>query len=130
MILVLFGQPNSGKTTLAKQFPSFKNIDGDELRLLRKWKRIQKGNQVYVFTTTKGIPISRKTAHNMLRELGVRAGFTFQVHPHMLRHAYGYHMVNQGNSLRIIQAWLGHRDVNHTVRYTALSANAFDGVKW
>lgn len=32
MIIVLFGQPNSGKTTLAKQFPYFKNIDGDELR--------------------------------------------------------------------------------------------------
>lgn len=34
MIVVLFGQPHSGKTTLAKQFPSFKNIDGDELREL------------------------------------------------------------------------------------------------
>jgi adenylylsulfate kinase-like enzyme len=34
MIIVLFGQPHSGKTTLAKQFPSFKNIDGDELREL------------------------------------------------------------------------------------------------
>jgi adenylylsulfate kinase-like enzyme len=34
MIIVLFGQPHSGKTTLAKQFPSCKNIDGDELREL------------------------------------------------------------------------------------------------
>ena len=34
MIIVLFGQPHSGKTTLAKQFPTFKNIDGDELREL------------------------------------------------------------------------------------------------
>lgn len=34
MILVLFGQPNSGKTTLAKQLSSCKNIDGDELREL------------------------------------------------------------------------------------------------
>lgn len=34
MIIVLFGQPHSGKTTLAKMFPTFKNIDGDELREL------------------------------------------------------------------------------------------------
>lgn len=34
MIIVLFGQPHSGKTTLAKQFPTYKNIDGDELREL------------------------------------------------------------------------------------------------
>lgn len=34
MIIALFGQPHSGKTTLAKQFPSYKNIDGDRLREL------------------------------------------------------------------------------------------------
>ena len=34
MIIVLFGQPHSGKTTLAKQFPTYRNIDGDELREL------------------------------------------------------------------------------------------------
>ena len=46
MILVLFGQPGSGKTTLAKQFPTFRNIDGDELRELFNNKDYSKEGRI------------------------------------------------------------------------------------
>lgn len=46
MIIVLFGQPGSGKTTLAKQFPSCKNIDGDELRELFSNKDYSKEGRI------------------------------------------------------------------------------------
>lgn len=46
MIIVLFGQPNSGKTTLAKQFTSCKNIDGDELRELFSNKDYSRGGRI------------------------------------------------------------------------------------
>lgn len=46
MIIVLFGQPGAGKTTLAKQFPYFKNIDGDELRELFNNKDYSKEGRI------------------------------------------------------------------------------------
>jgi integrase len=44
----------------------------------------------------------------------------FKAHPHMLRHACGYALANKGHA-RALQAYLGHRNIQHTVRYTELS---------
>ena len=50
-----------------------------------------------------------------------------KVHPHMLRHACGYALANQGRDTRGLQAYLGHRYIQHTVRYTELSSDRFKG---
>ena len=52
-----------------------------------------------------------------------RAGF--KAHPHMLRHACGYALANKGHDTRALQAYLGHRNIQHTVRYTELSPTRF-----
>jgi type 1 fimbriae regulatory protein FimB/type 1 fimbriae regulatory protein FimE len=44
----------------------------------------------------------------------------------MLRHAAGYKLANDGHDTRTLQAYLGHRNIQHTVRYTELAANRFD----
>jgi type 1 fimbriae regulatory protein FimB/type 1 fimbriae regulatory protein FimE len=44
----------------------------------------------------------------------------------MLRHSTGYYLANKGVPTRTIQAYLGHRSIQHTVRYTELSAKAFE----
>jgi site-specific recombinase XerD len=49
----------------------------------------------------------------------------FQVHAHMLRHGCGYALANAGHDTRAIQDWLGHRSIQHTVRYTELSPTRF-----
>ena len=49
----------------------------------------------------------------------------FPIHPHMLRHACGYALANAGHDTRALQAWLGHRNIQHTVRYTEMSPNRF-----
>ena len=56
------------------------------------------------------------------------AGFGFIVHPHMLRHAAGYKLANDGVDTRTIQAYLGHRNIQHTVRYTELNGRRFKGL--
>ena len=56
-----------------------------------------------------------------LARLAVAAKFPFPVHPHMLRHATGYSLANDGTDTRLIQAFLGHADIRHTAHYTALS---------
>jgi integrase len=49
----------------------------------------------------------------------------FKAHPHMLRHACGYALANKGHDTRALQAYLGHRNIQHTVRYTELSRTRF-----
>jgi hypothetical protein len=56
-----------------------------------------------------------------------RAGFTFQAHPHMLRHACGYKLANDGVDTRALQHYLGHKNIQHTVRYTELAPDRFKG---
>jgi site-specific recombinase XerD len=63
----------------------------------------------------------------MLARLGAAASFDFSVHPHMLRHACGYHLANKGVDTRSLQAYLGHRNIQHTVKYTELSPTRFKG---
>jgi site-specific recombinase XerD len=46
-------------------------------------------------------------------------------HPHMLRHACGFALANKGHDKRSLQAYLGHRNIQHTVRYTELSPDRF-----
>jgi type 1 fimbriae regulatory protein FimE len=57
--------------------------------------------------------------------IGLRAGLPFTVHPHMLRHGCGYALANAGHDTRALQAYLGHRNIQHTVRYTELAPDRF-----
>jgi integrase len=59
--------------------------------------------------------------------IGARAGMPFAVYPHMLRHGCGYALANAGHDTRALQAWLGHKNIQHTVRYTELRSDRFDG---
>jgi site-specific recombinase XerD len=45
--------------------------------------------------------------------------------PHMLRHGCGFALANAGHDTRALQAWLGHRNIQHTVRYTELAPDRF-----
>ena len=53
------------------------------------------------------------------------AKMPFSVHPHMLRHATGFKLANQGGDTRSLQQYLWHKNIQHTVRYTELSQNGF-----
>jgi site-specific recombinase XerD len=61
----------------------------------------------------------------MVARLGQEAKFKFGVHPHMLRHACGFALANRGHDTRALQAYLGHKNIQHTVRYTELSPARF-----
>lgn len=102
-------------------------IEGDELRLLRRLQR-EYPDSPFVFTTERGGPLTRSTVAKLLARAGQEAGLTFPVHPHMLRHGTGYYLANKGVPTRTIQAYLGHKSIQHTVRYTELSPKAFRGL--
>lgn len=65
---------------------------------------------------------------SIIREAGKRAGLAVKAHPHMLRHACGFALADNGVDTRLLQDYLGHRNIQHTVRYTASNAARFKGV--
>jgi type 1 fimbriae regulatory protein FimE len=79
----------------------------------------------YVFCSERGGPTAPKSLHTLILRLGERAGMLFPIHPHMLRHGCGYALANAGHGTRAIQAWMGHKNIQHTVRYTELAPDRF-----
>ena len=104
--------------------PSTHPVRGDELRALRKLQR-KAPKSPFVFLTERGGPFSTDSFNWMVKRAGHKAHFPFQVHAHMLRHATGYRLAGDGHDTRAIQDYLGHRNIQHTVRYTELSPTRF-----
>jgi site-specific recombinase XerD len=77
----------------------------------------------FVFVSERGAPLSASGFSRLVEraaaELGIKA------HAHMLRHARGYKLANNGHDTRAIQAYLGHRNIQNTTRYTALAPERF-----
>ncbi len=105
--------------------PSTHPILGDELRALRRLQREQDPKSPFVFTSERGVPFSTAGFARMIERAGQEANLGFKPHPHMLRHACGYALANKGHDTRALQAYLGHRNIQHTVRYTELSPARF-----
>jgi integrase len=100
-------------------------LSGRELRALRRLKRGQEPHSPFIFTSERGAPFTPAGFRKMIARLGVATGFDFPVHPHMLRHACGFKLANDGVDTRSLQAYLGHRNIQHTVRYTELAPTRF-----
>lgn len=99
-------------------------IRGPEIRALRRLGRDYRDSP-YLFTTERQGPLTDSAVRKIVTRAGEVAGFTFPIHPHMLRHSTGYKLANDGHDTRAIQQYLGHKNIQHTVRYTQLSAAQF-----
>jgi type 1 fimbriae regulatory protein FimB/type 1 fimbriae regulatory protein FimE len=101
-------------------------ISARELHALRGIER-DYASARYVFVTERAGPMTSSTVRKLIARAGVKARLPFPVHPHMLRHACGYKLANDGRDTRAIQQYLGHRNITHTVRYTELAPDRFKG---
>ena len=63
--------------------------------------------------------------HRLVQRLGEAAEMPFPIHPHMLRHACGFKLANDGHDTRALQHYLGHKNIQHTVRYTEMAPDRF-----
>ncbi len=104
--------------------PSVHPLTGTELRALRRLQREQEPGR-YVFLSERGAPMGPAGFLRMITRLGKTAKMPFSVHPHMLRHACGFKLANDGHDTRALQHYLGHKNIQHTVRYTELSPDRF-----
>ncbi len=73
----------------------------------------------------RGAPLTPAGFRKFFARLGVEVQMSFPIHPHMLRHATGYKLANDGRDTRALQHYLGHKNIMHTVRYTELSPERF-----
>jgi len=101
-------------------------LRGPELRALRRAQRDYPSSP-YVFLSERKGPLTASSVRKIVARAGRNAGIPFPVHPHMLRHACGYKLANDGHDTRAIQHYLGHKNITHTVRYTELAADRFNG---
>jgi site-specific recombinase XerD len=104
---------------------SVQPMTGNEIRALRKlWKN---NSSSFVFLTERKGPLSESNFRKIINRAAREAEFSFSVHPHMLRHSCGYKLANDGIDTRAIQLYLGHKQIRHTVQYTELAADRFNG---
>ncbi|MBF0517670.1 MAG: tyrosine-type recombinase/integrase [Nitrospirae bacterium] len=101
----------------------------DELKAIRAWLSIRakmKPETDAFFISALRKPLNRKTAWLAIRSYGELAELSLPSHPHMLRHACGFALADQGADTRLIQDYLGHRNIQHTVIYTATNPARFE----
>ena len=101
-------------------------LRGTELRALKRLERDYERSP-YVFVTERRGPLTTSAVRKIVARAGELAGLGFPVHPHMLRHACGYKLANEGHDTRAIQQYIGHSNIQHTCRYTELAAGRFNG---
>lgn len=104
-------------------------LRADEIRAVKAWlieRAKMKADTEAFFVSERRGPLSRKTVWLTIRNYGQLAGLPLPAHPHMLRHACGFALADQGADTRLIQDYLGHRNIQHTVRYTATNSARFE----
>ncbi|EBE3722294.1 tyrosine recombinase [Salmonella enterica] len=127
---------NEGRINICRLKNGFSTIHPlrfDEREAIERWSQVRAGwngadRTDAIFISRRGTPLSRQQAYRIIRTAGADAGTVTHTHPHMLRHACGYELAERGTDTRLIQDYLGHRNIRHTVRYTASNAARFAGL--
>jgi type 1 fimbriae regulatory protein FimE len=111
---------------LTKGVPSTHPLRGPELRALRQLRR-EWPDSSYLFVSERRGPMTASNVRKLVTRTGLAAKLPFPIHPHMLRHACGYKLANEGHDTRSLQHYLGHKNIAPTVRYTDLAPERFKG---
>jgi type 1 fimbriae regulatory protein FimB len=116
-------------TRLKRGLSTTQPLRGDELRAIGAWlkqrARMKPAGKTF-FVSEQRKSLHRSTVNLLLKKYSETAALPFSAHPHMLRHACGFALADQGADTRLIQDYLGHRNIQHTVRYTASNPARFE----
>ncbi len=102
-------------------------LKGEEIRRLRRLKR-QNKQSLYCFESQQKTQLSRKMVEIIISRAGQRIGL--KITPHILRHSCGFHLVNQGLDTRLVQVYLGHKNIQNTITYTKVAHHRFMMIEW
>lgn len=98
---------------------------GDELRAVRAYLKSREDSLPWLFVSSQGGQMTRQNVNYLVSTAAQRARLG-HVHPHMLRHSCGHALAEKGTDTRLMQDWLGHRDIRHTAWYRRTSAKRFE----
>lgn len=116
------------KNSLSTQHPLF----DEELPSLMRWLNVRQrwrdADSDWLFLSQKGGPLTRHQVRVMIKSYAAQADISISAHPHMLRHGCGFALADLGRDTRLIQDYLGHRNIRHTVIYTATNIKRFVNV--
>jgi integrase len=109
---------------LKNGLPSTHPLTGRELRALRRHQRHSEKSP-FIFVSERGAPLSAPGFSRMIERAALAVNLEIKTHAHMLRHACGYKLANDGHDTRSLQAYLGHKNIQNTTRYTELGQDRF-----
>lgn len=114
---------------LKKGFSTVHPLINREKKALQCWLNIREkytdSSSSYLFISRRGLPISRQQIYLLVKRYSTLADLSIKAHPHMLRHSCGYALADRGIDTRLIQDYLGHKNIRHTVIYTASNPERF-----
>ena len=125
---VLFDMRSLNITRLKHGLSGVHRLQPDELQALEQLQ--QQSERGHVFVGERGQPLTTGAIAKIIKRAADQIELPLPVHPHMLRHSCGYYLAEQGLPTRDIQEYLGHRNIQHTVRYTAANPARFDRIQW
>lgn len=82
----------------------------------------KKTRSEFLFINTRGNPVSRQTVWRTVKKMAREAGSVSNVSPHVFRHSFATHMMENGADLRAVQEMLGHVDISTTQVYTHVTS--------
>jgi len=100
----------------------------DECRLVAKLRKNQPVKSPWMFTSKTGLVLTRDGVTKALATIARIAKLEIKFHHHMMRHSCGYALAAKGTDTRLIQEYLGHKSIEHTVGYTALDPARFESL--
>lgn len=103
-----------------------------ERQALHRWLEVRKNcrgaDSEWLFLSNRGKNMTRQRIYWLIRNYSQAAKLEINAHPHMLRHGCGFALADRGIDTRLIQDYLGHKNIQHTVLYTASNAQRFKEV--
>ena len=94
----------------------------DEVKVLKAWLRERKDGSDYLFPSSRGLPISRRTLDYLMKVYAEKAGIPADKrHFHVLKHSIATHLLDAGADIRFVQDWIGHQNIQNTVVYAQIT---------
>src|SRR5690554_525830 len=117
-----------GKGNKERIVPFYPSMGDDLLHYINKIRsQLITTEHDYLFVSVKGKPISARAIQMIVEKAGVKANLKQALHPHMLRHSFATHLLDNGADLKIVQELLGHENLSTTQIYTHVSIDKIKG---